>query len=135
MACVGIRILRCLKVEMAWDTEKWLQVIRLCYLKQLYHQGTKNKDILNLNNIVRVAMKPLVMYFNCFVIYYQLMLLGSNIKVLFNHYTVNNDYTWYYQYFKFIISDQPLRDKISSETNTRYRYAIVINVLSSTEIC
>ena len=34
MECVGVRILRCLKVEMAWDTEKWLQVINL---KQLYH--------------------------------------------------------------------------------------------------
>ena len=31
MACVGVCILRCLKVEVAWDTEKQLQVIRLLF--------------------------------------------------------------------------------------------------------
>ena len=46
-----------------------------------------NKTILGLNNIVCIAMWSLVLYSNCFVIYYRLMLRGSIKYILLYHYT------------------------------------------------
>ena len=90
---VGIHESRPYKGELAWATDKWLRVIKtvIPLIKKL-----KNKAILSLNNIVSVAMWSLVLYSNCFVIYYQLMLRGSTIRVcfMFSSYTINNDHTF-----------------------------------------
>ena len=58
MVYVNVCVLRHFKQELAWTIDKWLQVIS--GLKQLYHQETKNKSVLNYNNIVCTAMWPLV---------------------------------------------------------------------------
>ena len=85
VAYMGRCVLRCLKQELAWGTDKWLQVIKnKMLLKYCYTtKKVKKKAILSSNNIVCTAMWSLVMYSNCLVIYYQLMLHGSTIKVCF----------------------------------------------------
>ena len=60
---VGVQVLRCLKEELAWAADKWLQVISST-------KKVKNKVDLSLNTIVCVAMWSLVTYSNCLVIYY-----------------------------------------------------------------
>ena len=61
-------ILRHLKEELALAIDKWLQVMSNTMLfKQLDHYTTKNlkvKAILIENNIVCIAMCPLVTYYN-----------------------------------------------------------------------
>ena len=37
---VNVRVLRHLKEELGWAVDKWLRLIK-CYLKQLYHQESK----------------------------------------------------------------------------------------------
>ena len=76
MAYVNVRVSKSLKEELAWATDKRLQVIsnimlvktviQLCTTKKL-----KNKVVLSLFNIVCVAMWSLVTYSNCLVIYYR----------------------------------------------------------------
>ena len=67
MACVGVQVLRRLKEELAWATDKWLQVI----INNDSHTTKKLKDkiVLSLCNVVYVAMWSLVTYSNCLVIY------------------------------------------------------------------
>ena len=58
---MNLRELRHLKEELSWVIDKRLQAIRnkilSCTTKKL-----KNKVVLNLNNIVCIAMRPLVTY-------------------------------------------------------------------------
>ena len=49
---MGVHILRCLKEELAWATDKWLSNIMFSFTTK----KLKNKAILCLNDIVNVAM-------------------------------------------------------------------------------
>ena len=70
MACMGVNVSRRLKEELAWATDKWLQVIsNIMLFKTVIPLKLKNKVILSLFNIVCVAMWSLVTYSNCLVIY------------------------------------------------------------------
>ena len=80
---VGVHVPRCLKEGLAWATDKCLWVVTNLLIKTATPLKLKNKGVLSVNNIVCIAMWSLVMYCNCFVIYYQLMLHGSTIKVYF----------------------------------------------------
>ena len=62
---MGVHVLRHLKEELAWATDKWFQVISNIMLF---------KTVVPLRNIVCVAMWSVVTYSNCLVIYYQLKL-------------------------------------------------------------
>ena len=57
-------------------------------IKARHRNQPKNKAVISLNNIVCVAMWYLVMYSNCFITYYQLMLHGYTIKICFVFSTV-----------------------------------------------
>ena len=88
MACMSVHVLGCLEEELAWATDKQLQVVSNNYyvIQNSYiTKKLKNKAVLSLNYIVCIAMWSLVTYScsNCLVIYYQLMLHGYTIKVLF----------------------------------------------------
>ena len=66
-------ITRLLKEELAWATDKWLQVISNIILFKAVNYTTKklkNKAAISLNNILCIAMWSLVTYSNCFVILY-----------------------------------------------------------------
>ena len=71
MACVGVHVSRRLKVELAWVTDKWLQVISniMLFKTVIPLRNLKNKAVLSINNIVCVAMCSLVTYSNCLMIY------------------------------------------------------------------
>ena len=65
--CVGIHVLRHIKVELAWGTYRWLRVIsNIMLFKSYTTKKLKNKAILSLNNIAKWS---LVTYSNCLVIY------------------------------------------------------------------
>ena len=64
--------MRRLQEELAWATDKWLQVISSVMLFKTVIYTTKklkNKVVLSLFNIVYIAIWSLVTYSNCFVIY------------------------------------------------------------------
>ena len=70
MACVGVHVSRRLKEELAWVTDKRLQIISNMLFKNSHiTKKLKNKAVLSINNIVCVAMWSLVTYSNCLVIY------------------------------------------------------------------
>ena len=72
MACVGVHVLRRLKEGLALATDKRLRVISNIMLFKTViplAKKLKNKAVLNINNIVCIAMWSLVMYSNCLVIY------------------------------------------------------------------
>ena len=80
MAYFDVHISRHLEEKLAWAIDKQLQVI--CYLKRLCHYKTKKYiAISSFNNIVCITVLSLVMYSNCLVIYYRLVLHGSTIKI------------------------------------------------------
>ena len=59
--CMGIHVLRRLKEELAWATDKQLQIFSNIMLFKTVSYTTKklkNKAFLSLNNIVCVAMCP-----------------------------------------------------------------------------
>ena len=71
MACVGVHISRRLKKELVWAADRQLQVIsnKMLFKTVVPLRNLKNKAVLNINNIVCVAMWSLVIYSNCLVIY------------------------------------------------------------------
>ena len=72
MSCVGIHVSRRLKEELAWATDKRLQVIsNIMLFKTVISlcKKLKNKAVLSVDNIVCVAMWYLVMYSNYLEIY------------------------------------------------------------------
>ena len=68
MVDIDVRLSSHLKEELAWAVDKQLQVI--CYFKS--NRSTKKlkgtKTVLNLNSVVCVAMWPLVMHSNYFLL-------------------------------------------------------------------
>ena len=67
---VDVRVSSYLKEELAWAVDKRLRVIStiMLFKNSKSIKELKNKAVLNLNNIVCVAMWPLVTYSNCFEI-------------------------------------------------------------------
>ena len=111
MACVATHI-EVFKKQLAWATDKHLQVIsNIMLFKAVIPLRDKIIKSFNLSNyIVCVAMWCLVMYSNCLVVYYQLILHGSTIRyfyVLFclirYHYTINNDYNYVILYLQHMV--------------------------------
>ena len=83
LVCVmymGISVSRCLKEELAWVTDKHPQIIR--NIMSFKTKELKNEDIFCFNSVVWIAMWSLVMYSNCVIVYYRLMLHGY----WFHHY-------------------------------------------------
>ena len=64
-----VHISRCLKEELAQATDEWLQIIGNIILVIANTKKLKNKVVLSLNNIVCIAMWPLVTYSACFMVY------------------------------------------------------------------
>ena len=83
---MGIHVWRHLNEELTWATDKRLWVISNIMLFETViatSKKLKNKAFLSLNNIIILcaAMWSLVMYSNCLVKYYRMMLHGHTIKV------------------------------------------------------